>query len=423
MNTYRVSGLFCRRFCFSRFSGKCAHSASKALIVFLAVLLLFSFFSFSVSAEDLNADDFSVLLGRQTDNSAGGVTTDYYTFTKTTLVSNGISCNYYKPNDYANFWLKGAVKIMSAFESPPLVAGHEYQLTFATGVNFVADTLIEVFVNSQKLYSETISGFGAKEISISFTAPDFATSDTSIRIECSIDERYGFGSAGQDAGFLLSKEIGFNDNTDNPGWLGKILQKFMDLGDRISGFFSNLAESIGSFFSSLGDRISGFFTDLWNNIKAKFDDLKQWFQDLGDRIQGFFVDLYNDIVDGLKKLFIPSDGYFESKKTELETFCTEHFGALYQAPTVLVDFIRKFTTISPQEPAITLPAIEFNFQGKHYQLTEAYTYSFSWVNDSSHMLYYLYRFFRGFVTVVLFISFANYCKNKYYDVFKGGSSE
>lgn len=423
MNIYRVSGLFFRRFCFSRFSGKCVHSASKALTVFLAVLLIFSFFSFSVSAEDLNADDFSVLLGRQTDNSAGGVTTDYYTFTKTTLVSNGISCNYYKPNDYASFWRRGAVKIMSAFESPPLVAGHEYQLSFATGVNFNAKTLIEVFLNSTKIYSETISGTGAKEISISFTAPDFATSDTSIRIECSISEGYGYGSDGQDAGFLLSKEIGFNDNTDNPGWLGKILQKFTDLGDRISGFFSNLAESIGSFFSSLGDRISGFFTDLWQNIKAKFDDLKQWFQDLGDRIQGFFVDLYNDIVDGLKKLFIPSDGYFESKKTELETFCTEHFGALYQAPTVLVDFIRKFTTISPQEPAITLPAIEFNFKGKHYQLTEAYTYSFSWVNDSSNMLYYLYKFYRGFITVVLFISFANYCKNKYYDVFKGGSSE
>lgn len=424
MNTYRVSGLFCRRFCFSRFFGKCAHSASKkALTVFLAVLLLFSFFSFSVSAEDLNADDFSVLLGRQTDNSAGGVTTDYYTFTKTTLVSNGISCNYYKPNDYASFWPQGAVKIMSAFESPPLVAGHEYQLTFATGVNFNASTLIEVFLNSTKLYSQTISGTGAKEISISFTAPDFSTADTSIRIECSVSERYGYGQNGQDAGFLLSKEIGFNDNTDNPGWLGKILQKFTDLGDRISGFFSNLAESIGSFFSSLGDRISGFFTDLWQNIKAKFDDLKQWFQDLGDRIQGFFVDLYNDIVDGLKKLFIPSDGYFEAKKTELETFATEHFGALYQVPDLMVDTLRKFTTMSPEQPSITLPAIEFNFNGKHYVLSDSISYSFSWVNDSGHMLFYFYKFYRGFIAVVLFFAFANYCIKKYNEVFAGSAAE
>lgn len=257
----------------------------RFLSVILLSVFLVSFCSFSVYADNLNADDFSVLLGRQTDNSAGGVTTDYYTFTKTTLVSNGISCNYYKPNDYANFWPTGAVKIMSAFESPPLVAGHEYQLTFATGVNFNAKTLIEVFVNSQKLYSDTISGTGAKEISISFTAPDFATSDTSIRIECSIGNAYYYGSSGQEAGFLLSKEIGFNDNTDNPGWLGKILQNFTNLGDRISSFFSGLTDSI-----------SDFFSDLKQSIVNQFNNVKQWFVDLGDNIKGFFTSLKNYLL-------------------------------------------------------------------------------------------------------------------------------
>lgn len=256
---------------------------------FLSVILLSVFLvcvcSFSVFADNLNADDFSVLLGRQTENSAGGVTTNYYTFTTSTLVSNGISCNYYKPNDYANFWPKGAVKIMSAFESPSLVAGHEYQLSFATGVNFNANTLIEVFLNSTKIYSETISGTGAKEISINFTAPDFATSDTSIRIECSVGEQYGFGSAGQDAGFLLSKEIGFNDNTDNPGWLGKILQNFTNLGDRISTFFSGLTDSI-----------SGFFSDLKQSIVNQFNNVKQWFVNLGEDIKGFFTSLKNYLL-------------------------------------------------------------------------------------------------------------------------------
>lgn len=257
----------------------------RVLSIILLCIFLISFCSFSVFADNLNADGFSVLLGRQTENSAGGVTTDYYTFTKTTLVSNGISCNYYKPNDYTNFWPKGAVKIMSAFESPPLVAGHEYELSFATGVNFNAKTFIEVFVNSQKLYSEEISGTGAKEISISFTAPDFATNNTSIRIECSVSEIYGFGSAGQDAGFLLSKEIGFNDNTDNPGWLGKILQNFTNLGDRISSFFSGLTNSI-----------SGFFSDLKQSIVNQFNNVKQWFVDLGEDIKGFFTSLKNYLL-------------------------------------------------------------------------------------------------------------------------------
>ena len=256
----------------------------RLVCIFLLSIFLISFCSFSVFADNLNADDFSVLLGRQTENSAGGVTTDYYTFKTTTFVSNGFSCNYYQPNDYATFWTKGAVKIMSAFETPPLVAGHEYQLSFATGVNFNAKTLIEVFINSQKLYSQTISGTGAKEISINFTAPDFASSDTSIRIECSISEIYGYGVTGN-AGFLLSKEIGFNDNTDNPGWLGKILQNFTNLGDRISTFFSGLTDSI-----------SGFFSDLKQSIVNQFNNVKQWFVDLGQDIKGFFTSLKNYLL-------------------------------------------------------------------------------------------------------------------------------
>lgn len=257
----------------------------RFLSVILLCVFLISFCSFSVFADDLNADDFSVLLGRQTENSAGGVTTNYYSFTTSTVISNGISCNYYKPNNYASFWPQGAVKIMSAFESPPLVAGHEYELSFATGVNFNAKTLIEVFVNSQKLYSETISGTGAKEISINFTAPDFATNNTSIRIECSVGEGYGYGQSGQDAGFLLSKEIGFNDNTDNPGWLGKILQNFTNLGDRISSFFNGLTDSI-----------SGFFSDLKQSIVNQFNNVKQWFVNLGEDIKGFFTSLKNYLL-------------------------------------------------------------------------------------------------------------------------------
>lgn len=417
MNIYRVSGLFFRRFCFSRFSGKCAHSASNALTGFLAVLLLFSAFVLPVSAADLSPNDFTVLLYRETPNDSGGTTSTAYSFNTKSGYMGGESVIEYRPND-SSFFNTGATRLMSAFTPQNLVAGHDYTFSFGVGVSF-GSPVVSVKMNGDTLFSQQYSGGGLRSISVNFTAPD-GDSAVYLTVEISVAS---VQPASGDARFTLTQEMTLNDDTDNPGWLGKILQKFTDLGDRISGFFSNLGESIGNFFSSLGDRISGFFTDLWQNIKAKFDDLKQWFKDLGDRIQGFFVDLYNDIVDGLKKLFIPSDGYFESKKTELETFCTEHFGALYQAPTVLVDFIRKFTTISPQEPAITLPAIEFNFKGKHYQLTEAYTYSFSWVNDSSNMLYYLYKFYRGFITVVLFISFANYCKNKYYDVFKGGSSE
>lgn len=267
----------------------------RLLSVILLSVFLVSVCSFSSFADDLNADDFSVLLGRETDNGSGVTSTDYFSFSTTTLTNNGVLCNYYKPVDYANFWPSGAVKIMTAFDSPPLVAGHDYSLEFSTGVNFNAKTLIEVFLNSTKIYSETISGSGAKNVSISFTAPDFITNNSSISIECSIGTGYSYGSAGENAGFLLSKEILFNDDTDNPGWLGKILQNFTNLGDRISGFFSNLTSNISDFFSSLGDRISGFFSDLKQSIINQFNNVKQWFINLGDSIGDFF-DMLKDYL-------------------------------------------------------------------------------------------------------------------------------
>lgn len=372
----------------------------------LCFLFLFSVSSFA--ADDLHADDFSVLLGRQTNNSAGGTTTDYFEYTTELNKSNGILCNIYKPVNYSGFWPKGATKIVTAFKSEPLVAGHEYQLSFATGVNFNAQTKIEVFLNSTLIYSDTISGAGAKKVSLNFKAPNFATSDTSIRIECSIGENYDSVASGQNRGFLLSRDIKFNDNTDNPSWLGKILEKFTALGDRISGFFTNLSDNISEFFNSLGDRISGFFADLKEN-------LSKFFSELGDRIKGFFVQLVEDI----KSLFIPPDDYFSSLQTQLDTFCTEHLGALYQGPTVLINLIKKVLSISPDKPSITMPAIQFYWKGKLIQLTEPIQYSFSWVSDPSHPLYTFYKFYRGFSIVSMFVAFLAYLRHKYITIFGG----
>lgn len=145
-------------------------------------------------------------------------------------------------------------------------------------------------------------------------------------------------------------------------------------------------------------------------------------KEIPEKIKGFFVELGETILNGIKDLFIPDEEYLQNKKAELETFCVEHFGAVYQSIDVFIDFLNTLVNISPTEPKITFPAIDVPVLGQTYHLTDPVEYSFTWVNDGSHFLYYFYNFYRGFVTVLLFLSFVNYCRNKYSEIF-GGDEE
>ena len=371
--------------------------------------------------------DFSAFVRHSGGGSGSGNITSYVTkkLYNQTWFSNGVA--FVIPYEfYSNSGSEGYSISLNIFDGFKLRSGHEYNLSYSYGYNYAINTSsnvkLEIYNSSgalfktKNLYSVS-DGSSYKVNNVDF---NFIINDSDLPSEgytcklviSSVQSAIDSISGTTDSYFIFSRYVTLTDLDDDSGWFQKIINAITSIPSKISEFFSNLASSIGSFFS-----------DLWENIKDKFDELKQWFKDLGDRIEGFFVDLYNDIVEGLKNLFIPADGYFESKKQELETFCTEHFGALYQAPSVLIDLLRKFTTISPGEPSLYFPAIEFNFQGTHYVLSEARTYSFSWVNDSSHMLYYLYQFYRGFVTVILFISFANYCKDKYMQVFGGANND
>ena len=193
------------------------------------------------------------------------------------------------------------------------------------------------------------------------------------------------------------------------------------LSEDIYSFINNYSEgfeltsgltyyfSLASFsdFSSLIGDLS--LSDFCNSVVKVYAD------------EGWLTAFGRMILNGLKNLFIPSSYFFETKKNELETFCVEHFGAVYQSIDLIIDIIKKFINISPTEPCITFPSIDIPLFNETYHISDEVVYSFSWINDKSHFLYYFYNFYRGFVTLLLSLSFANYCRNKYNEVFGGGS--
>lgn len=410
----------CWRSFSSSFSGKCVLSGNKKLLSVLLVFFLFLSFSITSFADDeqLEVSQMGVTMQRQVVEGSSTVTYNY-AYTDGTLTRNGILLHWFSAKD-PSYYANGGKKLTTVYDYGNLSAGHEYEMTFYTGISFACNYNLRVFVGSEKVFDNDFAyTSGISKNNVKFTTPSAITNGTRIQIVMTVPEQYNYGANGETVRYYFSQNLDFTDLTDNPKWLTKIKQWFLDLGEKVGGFFTSLGDRISGFFTNLTNSISQWFAEQKKQIQDFFNGVKQWFKELGDRIQQFFVDLYNDIVEGLKSLFIPADGYFDSKKTELETFSTEHFGAMYQAPSVMANLIKKFLTISPEQPSITMPAIQFDFDGKRYVLSESITYSFAWVNDSSHMLYYFYKFYRGFVIVLLFVWFGNFCINKYNEVFGG----
>lgn len=242
------------------------------------------------------------------------------------------------------------------------------------------------------------------------------------------EQSYKPVAVGADNYICLSQYITLEDLDDNSGWFQKIIDAIKSLPEKIGQFFTNLGTQIGIFFTELGNKVTelknsikGFFDNLINNLKQWFKDVGNWFSELGDRIQGFFVDLYNDIIDGLKSLFIPEDGYFESKKAELETFFSEHFGIVYTAGSLSIDVLKKFTSLKPPAQSVLhVPAWQMQLpweSDKIITIVPAMDVNFSEYINSSGVLHTFYKFYRAFITVVIIFMVVNYAKRKFDYVF------
>lgn len=155
-------------------------------------------------------------------------------------------------------------------------------------------------------------------------------------------------------------------------------------------------------FERLGDRISGFFSDLTNSIK------------------GFFDDLLTGILDGIKKLFIPEDGYFTEYFAAWDLWMTDHFGALYYPFDLMLDILNRFLTLEvPERPTITFPAIQVG----QYKLSEPVTVDLinafagdGWFQDLSS----LYEMYKVVVVVVFVFALANLARKKLNSIMGGG---
>lgn len=79
------------------------------------------------------------------------------------------------------------------------------------------------------------------------------------------------------------------------------------------------------------------------------------------------------ILNGLKSLFIPADGYFDAYMEKTKIWASDHFGFLYTCSDLFISTISSIRDMLSDDYVFILPAAEFDLNGQHYVLWNEYT--------------------------------------------------
>ena len=161
---------------------------------------------------------------------------------------------------------------------------------------------------------------------------------------------------------------------------------------------------------------------IWETIKSIPSTIGNFFTDLGNKIGGFFTNLLNGILDGLKSLFIPGDGFFKTWFSDFKTFIEDKLGFLSTPFTIFIDFIESYSDLSSSNdiviniPDITVP----NFED--YKIISATTFNWSQTLKSKSSLLNLWNLYLDFIDVFLILNFIGLCEKTYNRIFGGDTS-
>lgn len=122
----------------------------------------------------------------------------------------------------------------------------------------------------------------------------------------------------------------------------------------------------GIYLTDISITISGSATEqeISNNVSSILDYIKNLPSSIASAIGGFFDNVVgainniaNNILDGLKSLFIPSDGYFNEVSADIKTFFTDRFSLITDLHNYIDRLVNIFQTTS--SGIIYFPGVEF----------------------------------------------------------------
>ena len=170
------------------------------------------------------------------------------------------------------------------------------------------------------------------------------------------------------------------------------------------------------------DKISSSLDDQKHAIEENTKTNKSIFEKIGDILsfinpfsENFFgKKLVELILDGLKSLFVPEDGFFDTYFSDLKNWFSDRLGFLWTPFDIIIEILNKILNINFSEPIFHIPEINEPFSGS--KLISEYDYNLNSLldNDVFNNIHNIYLF--GVDAVIIF-ALINLARKKIEEVF------
>lgn len=148
------------------------------------------------------------------------------------------------------------------------------------------------------------------------------------------------------------------------------------------------------------DKISSSLEDQKQAIEENTKTNKNIFEKIGDILsyinpfsENFFgKKLVELILDGLKGLFVPEDGFFDTYFSDLKNWFSDRLGFLWTPFDIIIEILNKILNINFSEPIFHIPEINEPFSGS--KLISEYDYNLNSLLDNDifkniHDIYFI----------------------------------
>lgn len=195
-----------------------------------------------------------------------------------------------------------------------------------------------------------------------------------------------------------------------------------------SSIFDTKSFTVGSSYTDedkqkdYQDKISSSLEDQKQAIEENTKTNKNIFEKIGDILsyinpfsENFFgKKLVELILDGLKGLFVPEDGFFDTYFSDLKDWFSDRLGFLWTPFDIIIEILNKILNINFSEPIFHIPEINEPFSGS--KLISEYDYNLNSLLDNDifkniHDIYFI-----GVDAVIIF-ALINLARRKIEEVF------